>query len=64
LSLATSISVVVACLLIFLPRRAESLTLGPLIHVHAVPQFARRYNVLLMDNSRKTKKDTVNVNTL
>jgi hypothetical protein len=45
LSLAASISVLVACMAIFLPPRAESLTLGPLLHVHAVPQFSRRYNV-------------------
>jgi hypothetical protein len=44
-SLAASASVFVACLLIFSLRRAEALTIRPLIHVHAVPQFARRYNV-------------------
>jgi hypothetical protein len=44
-SLAASASVFVPCLLIFSLRRAESLTIRPLVHVHAVPQFARRYNV-------------------
>ena len=45
LPLGALITGMVACLVVFLPRRSEALPIGSMVHVNAVPQFARRYNL-------------------
>ena len=43
--LGASIAGMAVCLTLFSPRRSEAIPIGSMIHVYAVPQFARRYNL-------------------